>query len=128
VIGTLRPAALSAVAIWLCLVSAFPATALDLYVSSARLDHDVRSGRPTVKVTLNEQSRRDFASFSVENIGRKIELQIDGKTVLAPIIREPITGGVLELSGGEGWTDEAAWNIAGLLSQAGAKIEAVAAK
>jgi preprotein translocase subunit SecD len=77
----------------LCIASAPAAVALDLSVVSARADRDHRSGRPIVSLALNDQSKRDFASFTTDNIGRKSELRVGGKVVSTPVIREPITGG-----------------------------------
>jgi preprotein translocase subunit SecD len=117
---------LGAAMLCLSVASAPAALALDLSISSAHPGHEQRTGRPMVMLTLNDQSKRDFASFSTDNIGQKAELKIDGKVVAKPIIREPITGGVLEINGGgSDWTDEVVRDIASRLSNFGSKVEVV---
>ncbi len=41
-----------------------------------------------------------FAELTANNIGRTIEVRIDGKVVMRPIIREAIKGGSVQVSGG----------------------------
>ncbi len=41
-----------------------------------------------------------FAEFTANNVGRTVEVRIDGKVVMRPIIREPIKGGSVQVSGG----------------------------
>jgi hypothetical protein len=48
----------------------------------------------TLEVTEAEASRKDFADFSAQHVGDKIDLRIDGNSVMKTVIREPITGGV----------------------------------
>ena len=49
---------------------------------------------------MKDESRAAFARVTTENVGRKAEVRIDGKTVMSPVIREPIQGGSLQVSGG----------------------------
>jgi len=47
-----------------------------------------------VEYRLSEASRKAFADFSARHVGEKIDMRIDGKSMMKPIIREPITGDV----------------------------------
>lgn len=47
---------------------------------------------------MTEVSRRAFAEFTARNVGQKAEYRLDGRTVTAPVIREPITGGAGQIS------------------------------
>jgi len=59
-----------------------------------------RSGndRAVRTVRLAESSRQAFADFSKAHVGQAIEVKIDGKSVIKPVIREPITGGVISIA------------------------------
>ena len=71
-----------------------------LNVVSARVDHDVRTGKPLLAIKLDEASRRTFSTFSSTYVGSKTELRVDGKVIAEPVIREPITGGSLHIDVG----------------------------
>jgi preprotein translocase subunit SecD len=62
-------------------------------VVSASLGFDARTNQPVVNFRFAPESTRDFARFTEANVGRKIDVRVDGKTLLQPIVREPITGG-----------------------------------
>ena len=48
-------------------------------------------------IRLTDDSRRRFADFTQTNLGQVIDLRIDGKSVNKPVVREPITGGGVQL-------------------------------
>ena len=97
-----------------------------LNVVSARVDHDVRTGKPLLAIKLDDASRRTFSTFSSTYVGSKTELRVDGKVIAEPVIREPITGGSLEIYLGD--QTERANNLAEQLSKPGAKVEMVLSK
>ena len=66
---------------------------LMLDVLEAAAAYDARNGTPLVSFRLSEVSKRAFADFSSRNVGKKIDIRVDGKTVMQTVIREPITGG-----------------------------------
>jgi preprotein translocase subunit SecD len=118
-------------AILLLLLGALPISSLAeemivLNVVSARVDHDVRTGNPLLAIKLDEASRRTFSTFSSTYVGSKTELRVDGKVIAEPVIREPITGGSLEIYLGD--QTERANNLAEQLSKPGAKVEVVLSK
>jgi SecDF, P1 head subdomain len=97
-----------------------------LSVASARVDHDVRTGKPHLAIKLDEASRRTFSTFSSTYVGSKTELRVDGKVIAEPVIREPITGGSLHIDLDD--QTETANTLAEQLSRPGAKVEVVLSK
>jgi preprotein translocase subunit SecD len=66
---------------------------LMLDVIEAAAAYDARNNTPLVSFRLSEISKRAFADFSSRNVGKKIDIRLDGKTVMQTVIREPIMGG-----------------------------------
>jgi preprotein translocase subunit SecD len=66
---------------------------LMLDVIEAAAAYDARNNTPLVSFRLSEVSKRAFADFSSRNVGKKIDIRLDGKTVMQTVIREPIMGG-----------------------------------
>ena len=50
-------------------------------------------------ITMTPDGRLAFGRFTEEHVGRRVDVRIDGKVVMRPIIREPILRGVLQISG-----------------------------
>jgi preprotein translocase subunit SecD len=71
---------------------------LTLEVTDASVAYDTRTTLPVVTFRLAEASRKAFADFSASHVGEKIDLRIDGKSVMKTVIREPITGGVGQIT------------------------------
>jgi preprotein translocase subunit SecD len=88
---------------WLVLAAASETLTLD--VRDARASHDQRTRQPVLHITLTGPAGNAFARLTRDNVGRAMELRIDGKTVLTAVIREPILGGTVQISGPE--ADEA---------------------
>ncbi len=78
------------------LLSSVPAFAepLTLEVVDAEIAYDPRTSQPLVTFRMSEASRKAFAEFTGQHVGEKIDLRIDGNSVMNTVIREPITGGV----------------------------------
>jgi SecD/SecF fusion protein len=76
---------------------------------------------PVVVITMSPRSGRMFHDLTLNNIGRRLVLRIDGQVVSEPIIREEIKGGVVQISGNMTLKDAAA--LAERLSKGEAKIE-----
>jgi hypothetical protein len=94
---------------------------LRLQVQKAEATFDTRTKDPVVVITMAPRSGRMFAELTANNIGRTLVLRIDGQIVSEPIIREPIKGGVVQISGDMTLKDAAA--LAERLSKGEAKIE-----
>lgn len=71
---------------------------LALEVAAALASFDA-TGAPVVNVTLAPESARAFGAFTLANVGKRIEVRVDGTVVTAPVIREPIAGGTIMISG-----------------------------
>lgn len=65
----------------------------------ARLSQDDWSGLPVLIIDLDGQLRDAFAELTTNLVGRPLPLRFNGKTVIAPIVNEPITAGSLQISG-----------------------------
>ena len=90
----MRSAAASFVFGLLLLSAPALAEPLTLEVTEAEVAYDARNSQPIVTFRMSEASRKAFADFSARNVGEKIDLRIDGNSVMKTVIREPITGGV----------------------------------
>ncbi|HZO46614.1 MAG TPA: hypothetical protein VFB68_12020 [Xanthobacteraceae bacterium] len=95
---------------------------LRLQIASAAPIFDERTKEPVVAFRLTERSGRMFAEFTANNIGRTIEIRIDGKVMMRPIIREAIKGGSVQVSGG--FTLATAKELADHLNSGAAGVEA----
>lgn len=65
---------------------------------------------PVVSFHFNGRGTRRFAHLTEENIGKPIAIALDGTVISAPVIREPITGGSVQISGN--FTPEEANSVA----------------
>jgi preprotein translocase subunit SecD len=74
------------------------AAPLALKVDAALASFD-STGAAVVNARLEPESGRAFAEFTAANVGRRVEFRVDGEAVAAPVIRDPITGGEIVISG-----------------------------
>lgn len=58
-----------------------------------------QNGKVTVNFSLNNEGSEKFDKISSENIGKRIAIVIDNVVLSAPLIRERISGGAVEISG-----------------------------
>jgi hypothetical protein len=72
---------------------------LPLEISSARAGVDERTAKPILKILLAGISKQALYYFSINNIGGKFELRVDGRRVLTSVIREPLSAGSVQISG-----------------------------
>jgi preprotein translocase subunit SecD len=86
-------------------------------LTDAQAAFDQRTGEPIVNFKFNTAGARRFAQATSENVGLPFAIILDGKVISAPVIREPITGGQGQISGG--FTVEQANDLA-ILLRAGA--------
>lgn len=69
-------------------------------LTDAQPGFDSRSGEPVVNFKFNTSGARKFAQATSDNVGLPFAIILDGKVISAPNIREPITGGQGQISGG----------------------------
>jgi preprotein translocase subunit SecD len=61
---------------------------------------DQRTSEPVVNFKFNTSGARKFAQATSENVGLPFAIVLDNEVISAPVIREPITGGQGQISGG----------------------------
>jgi hypothetical protein len=92
-----------AVATMLVRIAVVAADPVIFEIISAQPGFDQRTGQPIVRITLKEQ--RPFPKVeAVKQIGRTLELRVDGTAIFRTILREPPYVGALEITGST--TDE----------------------
>jgi preprotein translocase subunit SecD len=84
-------------------------------VASATVGTD-ELGRPAVNFTLKSDGAAKFAQYTTDNVGNQFAIVLDGTVISAPVIRQPITGGQGQISGGSsGFTASEAKNLVTIL-------------
>ncbi|TAK50097.1 MAG: protein translocase subunit SecD [Xanthobacteraceae bacterium] len=69
-------------------------------LTDAQPGFDQRGGEPIVSFRFNSTGARKFAQATTDNVGRPFAIVLDNEVISAPVIREPITGGSGQISGG----------------------------
>jgi preprotein translocase subunit SecD len=72
---------------------------LRLEVQEPKADRDLRTGEPTVTLKMTKDSQQAFAALTQRHVGKPLEVRIDGKVMMTAVIREPIVGGTIQISG-----------------------------
>ena len=70
-----------------------------LEVAAASLAFDLRTNEPVVSFRMTPASAKLFAELTSKNVGRPIAILVDGRVLMKPVIREPVVGGTLQISG-----------------------------
>lgn len=68
-------------------------------LSKGEMDFDPTTGQPIVKLQFNEAGKKIFADLTAKNVGKRIAILLDGATITAPTVEEPITDGNAVISG-----------------------------
>ena len=74
-----------------------------------------------VDLFMTEAPKLAFAEFSARNVGKQLDVRVNGRTVMKPVIREPITGGRITIAGAFSASD--AKQLAEILMSGSAKVE-----
>ena len=69
-------------------------------LTDAQPGFDQRTSEPIVSFKFNTSGARKFAQATSENVGLPFAIVLDNEVISAPVIREPITGGQGQISGG----------------------------
>ncbi|MBI5344444.1 MAG: protein translocase subunit SecD [Deltaproteobacteria bacterium] len=86
-------------------------------LSDARVAFDSQYNEPYVSLTFDSSGARIFERITTENVGKRLAIVLDGNVHSAPQIKEAISGGKAQVSGG--FTNEQAADLA-LVLRAGA--------
>jgi preprotein translocase subunit SecD len=57
------------------------------------------TGMPVIYVTLSPSGRAKLAKITQANVGKELPLLIGSRVLTKPVVREPILGGTLQISG-----------------------------
>ncbi len=72
-------------------------------IASASAGFDSRNNEPAVHITLDTRGARIFGQLTRDNVGRRMAIILveksKGEVITATVIREPITGGQVQISG-----------------------------
>ena len=68
-------------------------------VTDTQVAFDHRIGEPVVTFSLTGAGTRRFARATTDNLNRRMAMVFDGEVISAPVIREPITGRMGQISG-----------------------------
>jgi preprotein translocase subunit SecD len=83
---------------------------------------DERTNQPIIFFTMTAESAKLFAEFTTKNVGRPMEVRIDGKAVMTPVVREPILGGRGQVTS-SAWTLRETQDVVDRLRAGKARIE-----
>ena len=86
-------------------ISGCMADELTIVLSTAEATHDKRTGKPVVELRFPKTSAEPLLKWSQDNVGKMIELLVDGRVVHRTKLREPLYGPQLTFYDPE-WTDE----------------------
>lgn len=70
------------------------------FLEKSQLVFDQTTGEPTVLLNFNKEGDELFAKITRENVGRALAIFLDGALISTPVIRQEITGGRAQISGG----------------------------
>lgn len=72
----------------------------DGHVKAAEQTFDEHSGEPIVNIVFDDAGKQQFAKLTTQSVGRPIAVVLDGRVLTAPIVNEPVTGGMVQIAGG----------------------------
>ena len=72
---------------------------LTLAIAKAAVVSDQASGQRALNLKMTPDSAKAFADFTKANVGKVVDLSVDGAVVASPRLVEPILGGEVMLSG-----------------------------
>jgi protein-export membrane protein SecD len=70
------------------------------YLQQTRLVFQQGSQEPIVELHFNDEGAKLFAQITKDNIGKVVAIYLDGQVISAPVVRDAITTGTAEISGG----------------------------
>jgi hypothetical protein len=68
-------------------------------VTGLEMSNDHYDGYPVIDLALSDEGAAQFADLTRRGLGRPLPISVDGAVISAPVVREPITGGSVRISG-----------------------------
>lgn len=68
------------------------------HLAEATVQTDTFDGRPVVAITLTEAGAQRFCALTRARVDQVVEIVVDGVVLSAPVVREAICGGSLQIS------------------------------
>ncbi len=93
---------------------------LTLAIAKAAVVSDAASGQMVLNLKMTADSAKAFADFTRANVGKVVDLSVDGAVVASPRLVEPILGGEVMLNGT--FAAGELQRLAGRISAGGAKV------
>lgn len=87
-------------------ISGYAADELTMTVATVMATHDKQTGKPVVYVIFPKASYEPLLKWSQDNVGKMIELLINGQVVRRTMLKEPLYDRTLVFSDPD-WTDMA---------------------
>lgn len=84
------------------------------YLKQTRLVFAQGTNQPVVELHFNDEGAKLFAEITKNNIGKVVAIYLDGQVISAPVVRDAITTGTAEITGG--FTPEEARDLVGSLN------------
>lgn len=57
------------------------------------------AGEPAILITFADKARAKLLQLSATLIGKPLPITLDGRALIAPVLREPLADGMVELTG-----------------------------
>lgn len=70
------------------------------FLEKAQLEFDQQTNEPKVVLLFNEEGSKLFEEITRANVGKIVAIVLDGEVISAPVVRQEISGGRAEISGG----------------------------
>ncbi|TSC55360.1 MAG: Preprotein translocase subunit SecD, partial [Parcubacteria group bacterium Greene0416_79] len=70
------------------------------FLAKSQLVFDQTTGEPLVLLNFNREGETLFAELTKANVGRILAIFLDGAPISTPVVRQEITGGKAQISGG----------------------------
>jgi preprotein translocase subunit SecD len=90
---------ITAIAVTLMVGNVAMAEPLTLAIAKATMVPVPASGEFALNLQLTQESEQAFAAFTTANVGKVVDLSIDGAVVMSPRLMEPTTGGEIMVGG-----------------------------
>ena len=68
-------------------------------VEAARIGADLITGKPQVEIDFTKQGRQQFAQATKANLNKRLAVLVDGKVLVAPVVRTEMRHGRIVITG-----------------------------